>query len=208
MPYQLHKQLPSSFMLPVREYQMWPDAELLARLKDDDRQAFEMLYNKYSAKVYQVAYNLFRDKDVCEDLVQELFIDLWTKRNQLNISSLEWYLKVAIKNRVLMYIRTQKATLDLSAIAMLTEKYAADSKLLQNDISSILENNVERLPEKCRQIFTLSRKEYLSNKEIASRLNISIKTVENQMTIALRYLRTGLSDYLPVLIAALLTHLF
>ena len=183
---------------------MWPDTELLALLRLDDRKAFEMLYNKYSPKIYHVAYNLFRDKAICEDLVQELFIDLWTKRNNLNISSLEWYLKVAIKNRVLMYIRTQKATLDLSAIAMLTEKYTADSKLLQNDISTILENNVERLPEKCRQIFTLSRKEYLSNKEIASRLNISIKTVENQMTIALRYLRAGLTDYLPVVIAALI----
>jgi RNA polymerase sigma-70 factor (family 1) len=195
-------------MLPEKEYQMWPDVELLALLRLDDRKAFEMLYNKYSPKIYHVAYNLFRDKAICEDLVQELFIDLWTKRNNLNISSLEWYLKVAIKNRVLMYIRTQKATLDLSAIAMLTEKYATDSKLLQNDISTILKNNVERLPEKCRQIFTLSRKEYLSNKEIASRLNISIKTVENQMTIALRYLRAGLTDYLPVVIAALLLRLF
>jgi RNA polymerase sigma-70 factor (family 1) len=191
-------------MLPEKEYQMWPDTELLALLRLDDRKAFETLYNKYSSKVYQAAYNLFRDRDVCEDLVQELFIDLWAKRNKLNILSLEWYLKVAIKNRVLMYIRTQKVTLDISAIEMLTEKYAADSRLLQNDISTILENNVQRLPEKCRQIFTLSRKEYLSNKEIASRLNISTKTVENQITIALRYLRTGLTDYLPMVIAALL----
>ncbi|MBB5394703.1 MULTISPECIES: RNA polymerase sigma-70 factor [unclassified Mucilaginibacter] len=191
-------------MLPQKEYQMWPDAELLNLLRLDDRKAFETLYKKYSAKVYQAAYNLFRDKAICEDLVQELFIDLWTKRHKLNISSLEWYLKVAIKNRVLMYLRTQRATLDLSAIAMLTEKYTTDSRLLQGDISNILENNVERLPEKCRQIFTLSRKEYLSNKEIASRLNISVKTVENQMTIALRYLRTGLGDYLPMIVAALI----
>lgn len=208
MPYQLLKPFTVSFMLPDKEYQMWPDTELIAMLRADDRKAFELLYNRYSSKVYQVAYNLFRDRDVCEDLVQELFIDLWAKRNRLNITSLEWYLKVAIKNRVLMYIRTQKATLDLSAIAMLTEKYSADSKLMQNDISTILENNVERLPEKCRQIFKLSRKEYLSNKEIASRLNISTKTVENQITIALRYLRTGLTDYLPLIIAALITPLF
>ena len=195
-------------MLPELEYQMWPDTELLNLLRLDDRKAFEVLYNKYSGKVYQAAYNLFRDKDVCEDLVQELFIDLWIKRNKLNVSSLEWYLKIAIKNRVLMYIRTKRATLDLSAIAMLTEKYTTDSKLMQNDISAILKNNIDLLPEKCRQIFTLSRQEYLSNKEIASRLNISIKTVENQITIALRYLRTGLTDYLPVIIAVLLTGLF
>ncbi|RFZ94467.1 RNA polymerase sigma-70 factor [Mucilaginibacter conchicola] len=195
-------------MYPLKEYQMWPDADLLSLLRDDDRMAFEVIYNKYSSKVYAVAYNLFRDKDVCEDLVQELFVDLWAKRSSLNISSLEWYLKVAIKNRVLMYIRAKKATLDLSAIAMLTERYSTDSKVLQSDIAAILEENVGRLPDRCREIFTLSRKEYLTNKEIALRLNISVKTVENQMTIALRHLRTGLTDYLPVVIAALLLQLF
>ncbi|TWR26663.1 RNA polymerase sigma-70 factor [Mucilaginibacter achroorhodeus] len=195
-------------MHPLKEYQMWPDADLLMMLRDNDRMAFEVLYNKYSSKVYAVAYNLFRDKDVCEDLVQELFIDLWAKRSTLRISSLEWYLKVAIKNRVLMYIRSKKATLDLSAIAMLTEKCSTDSKVIQNDIAAILDENVGRLPDRCREIFTLSRKEYLSNKEIALRLNISVKTVENQMTIALRHLRTGLTDYLPAVIAALLLQLF
>ncbi|MBL4676582.1 MAG: RNA polymerase sigma-70 factor [Mucilaginibacter sp.] len=195
-------------MHPLKEYQMWPDADLLSLLRDDDRMAFEVIYNKYSPKVYAVAYNLFRDKDVCEDLVQELFVDLWAKRSSLNISSLEWYLKVAIKNRVLMYIRAKKATLDLSAIAMLTERYSTDSKVLQSDISAILEENVGRLPDRCREIFTLSRKEYLTNKEIALRLNISVKTVENQMTIALRHLRTGLTDYLPAITAALLLQLF
>lgn len=194
-------------MLPDQEYQMWPDAELLKLLRLDDRKAFELLYKKYSGKIYYAAYNLFRDKDVCEDLVQELFIDLWTKRNELNITSLEWYLKVAIKNRVLMYIRTQRATLDISAIEMLAGKYNTDSRLLGHDISRLLDDNVAQLPEKCRQVFTLSRKECLSNKEIAARLGISVKTVENQMTIALRYLRSGLSDYLPVITALLLIHL-
>jgi RNA polymerase sigma-70 factor (family 1) len=193
-------------MLPEQEYQMWPDAKLLDLLKLNDRKAFDMLYKKYSAKLYYAAYNLFRDRDVCEDLVQELFIDLWTKRNQLNINSLEWYLKVAIKNRVLMYLRTKKVTLDVSVIELLTEKYSADSQLLQRDISRVLDNNVALLPKKCREIFTLSRKDYLSNKEIASRLNISIKTVENQITIALRYLRSGLTDYLPSIVALLLMY--
>lgn len=191
-------------MLPEQEFQMWPDADLLELLRLDDRKAFEILYEKYSPKLYYAAYNLFRDKDVCEDLVQELFIDLWAKRSELKIASLEWYLKVAIKNRVLVYIRTQRATLDVSAIEALAERYSADSRLLQHDISRVLEDNVAQLPEKCRQIFTLSRKEYLSNKEIATRLGISIKTVENQMTIALRYLRSGLTDYLPTIAVLLL----
>ena len=194
-------------MLPAEEYELWPDAKLLSLLRVDDRKAFEMLYHKYSRKIYYAAYNLFRDKDVCEDLVQELFIDLWTKRGELNITSLEWYLKVAVKNRVLMYIRTQKATLDVSVIEILAEKHSADSQLLQHDIARVLDTNVAQLPERCRQIFKLSRIEYLSNKEIASRLNISIKTVENQMTIALRHLRHGLTDYLPSIAVLVLMHL-
>jgi RNA polymerase sigma-70 factor (family 1) len=194
-------------MLAKDEFQMWPDSELLNLLRLDDRKAFEILYNKYSRKLYNAAYNLFRDTEVCEDLVQELFIDLWAKRNTLNITSLEWYLKVAVKNRVLMYIRTQKATLDISVIETLTDKYTTDSQLLQHDISRVLNQSVANLPEKCRHIFTLSRMDYLSNKEIAARLNISIKTVENQITIALRYLRTGLTDYLPSVIVVLLLSL-
>jgi RNA polymerase sigma-70 factor (ECF subfamily) len=191
-----------------KEYQLWPDARLLEHLRLDDRKAFDILYHKYSSKLFYAAYNLFRDKDVCEDLVQELFIDLWTKRNQLNITSLEGYLKVAIRHKVLYYIRSQKASVDISVIETLVEKYSADSKVFQNDIAHLLEDGVAQLPEKCREIFTLSRKEYLTNKEIASRLNISIKTVENQITIALRYLRTGLTDYLPSVVAVLLLHIF
>ncbi|MCD8741537.1 RNA polymerase sigma-70 factor [Mucilaginibacter roseus] len=191
-------------MHQATQHQLWPDEKLLELIKLDDRGAFEMLYNRYSAKVFHVAYALFRDKYVCEDLVQELFTDLWFKRHALQINSLPGYLKVAIKNRVLVYIRTQKATIDIDTIDRIMEQYSADSKLVQNDIARLLNEGIAALPEKCRQIFLLSRKEYLTNKEIAERLNISVKTVENQMTIALRYLRTGLTDYLPVAVLALL----
>jgi len=194
-------------MLPNQEYQMWSDAKLLELLGVDDRKAFELLYKKYSGKSYAAAYSLFRDKDVCEDQVQDLFVDLWAKRHELNITSLEWYLKVAIKNRVLMYIRTRRATLDVSALEALAAKYSTDSLLIQHDIGRVLDENVAQLPEKCRQVFTLSRKECLSNKEIAARLGISVKTVENQMTIALRYLRSGLTDYLPSITILLLVYL-
>ncbi|RVU03025.1 RNA polymerase sigma-70 factor [Mucilaginibacter limnophilus] len=184
-------------MQSAAQYQIWPDEKLLELIRFDDRTAFELLYNRYSSKVFHVAYNLFRDKTVCEDLVQELFIDLWFKRYQLKIDNLSAYLKVAIKNRVIVYLRTQKATLDIDTVDKLIEQYTADSKLMQNDILKLLEANIAALPEKCRQIFILSRKEYLSNKEIAARLNLSVKTVENQITIALRHIRTGLTDYLP-----------
>ncbi|RCH55301.1 RNA polymerase sigma-70 factor [Mucilaginibacter hurinus] len=189
-------------MYVAAQHQMWPDSKLLELLRLDDRNAFELLYNRYSAKIFKVANTLFRDKDVCEDLVQELFIDLWFKRHQLHIENLQAYLKVAIKNRVLVYVRTQKATIDVSVIEDLMDKYATDSKLMHDDIAKLLEESIAGLPEKCRQIFILSRKEYLSNKEIAARLNLSVKTVENQITIALRYLRTGLTDYLPVVALA------
>ncbi|RYZ94256.1 MAG: RNA polymerase sigma-70 factor [Sphingobacteriaceae bacterium] len=187
-------------------YQMWPDAKLLELLRFDDRNAFDLLYNRYASKIFHVAYNLFRDRTVCEDLVQELFIDIWFKRHQLKIDNISAYLKVAIKNRVLIYLRTNKATLDVDTLDKMMENYTADSKLVQDDITRLLEENIATLPEKCRQIFLLSRKEYLSNKEIAALLNLSVKTVENQITIALRYLRTGLTDYLPAAVLFVVLH--
>lgn len=175
------------------------DDELLKSFLQGDSHAFKLIYQRYSSDLYTAAYNLFRNKPLCEDLVQELFTDLWIKRSNLNIKSVKPYLYTSIKNRVLTAIRSGKIMLDESALEKLIADYsAADSRLNMRELNEVLNKGIESLPDRCREIFYLSRREHLSNKEIAQRLNISLKTVENQMTIALRRLREQAAEFLAI----------
>jgi len=166
------------------------DGELLERMQQDDQRAFEQIYNRYASPLYASAYNLLRNKEVCEDLVQELFINFWSRRHSLRIHSLQAYLYKSVRNSVLMYVRSVRTHLDMAAIenniAML---YSPEGRLLEKEVGVALQRSMEQLPDKCREIFYLSRKQQLSNKEIATLLHISPKTVENQITIALRRIK-------------------
>jgi|SRR5690606_1777611 len=172
------------------------DKDLIEKVRSGDHIAFKTIYDLYAPGLYYSAYNLLRDKEVCEDLVQDLFLALWAKRQSLEILSLKGYLYTAIKNRVLMVLRAGKIQIDPLAAEVLSLHYSPHGELEEREIQSILDENMEVLPARCKEIFQLSRREHLSNKEIAARLNISPKTVENQITIALRQLRLKLRDFL------------
>ena len=179
------------------------DAELLLLLKEDNRNAYDAIYKKYWSKLYISAYNLLRDRMGAEDVVQEVLVQLWLKRSTNTIEILSAYLYGAVRFQVLKAIRDGKARQGLfEDIENLDEAYVlsveniAEQHLIEQDINRNYERGLAELPEKCREIFLLSRNEYLSNKEIAERLGISLKTVENQMTIALRKLRASMGDVL------------
>lgn len=178
------------------EVQLQPDKELAALLKQGSEPAFNVIYTRYSAKLYHAAYKLLHNKEVCEDLVQELFVDLWSKRNNLEIQEVRPYLYRSAVNRALMVLRAGKITLDLEAVEMLISEHATDDLVIDKDMRKSIEQEIAALPEKCREVFILSRKEQLSHKEIASQLNISVKTVENHLTRALKSLRASLGDFL------------
>ena len=188
----------------MNDKELWSDEMLLESLLKDDEHAFKLIYQRYSSGLYIAAYNLFRNKPLCEDLIQELFTDLWVKRKSLNIQSLKPYLYMSVKNRVLMTLRSGKAMLDESALEKLIADYATDSRLNIRELNDVLNKGIDSLPDRCREIFQLSRREHLTNKEIAERLNISIKTVENQMTIALRRLREQAGEFLAIIIIAII----
>lgn len=170
------------------------DDELVEGLHAGKVECFEVIYNKYASKLYSAAYNILRNKEACEDVIQELFIDLWLKKAQLRILKLNAYLYTAVRNKALMVIRSGRVTLDLEVITMLIDDYATDDFVIQKEIKESLDREVSSLPAKCREIFVLSRQEQLSHKEIAAQLNISVKTVENQITTALKRLRASLVD--------------
>ncbi|TDQ11521.1 RNA polymerase sigma-70 factor [Pedobacter metabolipauper] len=175
------------------------DEDLIRQLVDGDIAAFDLIYKKYSTALFQAANHLLRNKEVCEDLVHDLFVDLWMRREHHHIKTLKYYLYAAIRNRVLLYIRSAKATVDVSAFEII-ENHTAENTLIEKEIRDIVNRELHHLSEKCREIYTLSRMEQRSHKEIADLKGISIKTVENHITIALKRLRPSLKHFLSFLI--------
>ncbi|KAA5542979.1 RNA polymerase sigma-70 factor [Adhaeribacter rhizoryzae] len=179
------------------DVQLWPDEKLLVLMQSDDQAAFEQIYNRYWSKLYLSAYNIVRDRQAAEDIVQDVLVSLWMRRNSLVVDSLNSYLYTAVRYQVFKIIRAGQMR---EAHSYVIENPAVvnvgESALMTADMDRLLEKGVTELPEKCRQIFLLSRKKHLSTKEIANWLGIAPKTVENQITIALNRLRTTLGDFL------------
>ncbi|QEM10699.1 RNA polymerase sigma-70 factor [Mucilaginibacter rubeus] len=179
------------------EVQLLSDDRLAALIRENDLVAFEHIYNKYWSKLYLSAYNILRDRQVSEDITQEVLVNLWMKRANLQVTtSLNAYLYTAVRYQVFNVLRSGKVKADLfSRLEELFSNNGGEEILSEKEINRLLEQGVAELPEKCRQIFLMSRKEHLSTKEIAERLGISPKTVENQLTIALNRLRKTLGDF-------------
>ncbi|MGV8880475.1 MAG: RNA polymerase sigma-70 factor [Sphingobacteriaceae bacterium] len=173
---------------------------LVAKLIDGDKQAFEWLFNCYYAKLAFFANRFLNDINIAEEITGEMFFKLWEKHEQLVItSSVSAFLYTMTKNKCLNYLKHQKIeNLYLNYLQKnnLLETCAADTEKCYNDKELALQIKaaVERLPEKCRQVFMMSRYEDLKYRDIAVRLDISSKTVERHMGIALERLRKILKN--------------
>jgi RNA polymerase sigma-70 factor (family 1) len=175
------------------------DGQLVEQLQNGEVEVLEHIYRKYAAHLYQTVYNIIRNKEAAEDIIHDLFVDLWLRRANYNIIQLKPYLFAAARSRVLMALRSGKIKVDLSALDLLAAPAEADDLTALTEINTLLNRELQTLPEKCREIYALSRMEQLTHKEIARLKNISVKTVENQISIALKRLRPALKDYLTVL---------
>lgn len=174
------------------------DDVLLEQLRAGNRRAFEVIYRKYWPALYLSAYNILRDRDACKDILQEVFVKLWTRRSEVHIHALESYLHTAVRFKVLTAVKNsgRKVIIEEGELERLAGTTALNDTLSQQDIHRLLDREIAGLPRRCREVFVLSRKEHLSNKEIARRLGITPKTVENQITLALQRIRTTLGDFL------------
>jgi RNA polymerase sigma-70 factor (ECF subfamily) len=170
---------------------------LLQQLRGNDEQALTLLYKAHWQNLFLSAYNVLKDKKACEDIVQEIFLQLWIRRQTLDVrQSLATYLTTAVRYQVYHHIRKAARRIIVSEEQVADRQASScDERLLQKDLHGRIHEAVKELPEKCRLIYRLSREEQLTHKEIAHRLNISIKTVENQLTIALRRVRHCLEEY-------------
>ncbi|WP_282017180.1 RNA polymerase sigma factor [Salegentibacter mishustinae] len=182
------------------------DQQLLAKLRNGSETVFPLIFDRYWKRLYSYAFKIYRDDKVCEDIVQEIFISLWQKASESQILNLEAYLLRSVKYRVANHIRSLKFSSSQEEI-LESIPYPSNSVLsleyqeFENEILS----KVKQLPPRCREIFVLSRFDNYSNSEIAHKLNISIRTVEKQISNALSYLKTNIEDtYFPLLVTTML----
>lgn len=176
-----------------------PEKDILELLKSDSEEAFDQLFKLFYTFLCQTIYMVIRDKSVSEDLAQDVLFELWKKKDQININtSLKAYLRRSASNRALNHIRDQKMQFsDHELLPELESKQINSLHQMQiEELKEIIQRSIDKLPERCRAVFTLSRYEEKSYKEIAELLGISIKTVENQISKALRVLRNDIGPYI------------
>jgi len=186
-------------------YSVYTDQELATLLKEGDRYAYTEIYNRYHSLLYIYGHKKLHHKQEAQDVVQEVLINLWNKRDQLFDISLKSYLFTAVRNKALdvfshkkvegKYLASLQSFIDDS-------KIGADYLIREKDLSAMIEKEIRALPPKMQEIFQLSRKDKLTHKEIAKLLNLSEHTVATQMKRALKILRLrlGLVVWIAMLI--------
>ena len=175
------------------------DRQLLTRLRAGDEAAFDAIFRGRYAVLVGVADRMLRDRAVAEELVQEVMLALWRRREELAADeALGPYLVRAVRNRALNHLRhLHIARRDaVHAAGPTVAAPSGSGPVVAEELAQALERAMAGLPPRCREVFTLSRGEGLSYAEIAARLGISTKTVEAQMGRALRTLRTDLAPWL------------
>ena len=179
-------------MKPAARSDKFPltDEDLVEMICLGHEWALKEIFLKYNAKLYRMAVGVLGREDVSKDIVQEIFIDLWNRRHHSEIRSLHRYLYKAVKFQVLKQLRDGELRhrhLELAENLQFANQ--TQDALDFQDLERTYLKAVDQLPLKCKQVFMLSRLENLSHKEISSRLKISTKTVEVQVTKALSFIR-------------------
>ena len=175
-----------------------PDIYILDLLKEQPDVALKVLYDQYYNYICSVVYKMIGDSTLAEDLAQEVFVEVWKRRGSLDVNlSLRGYLRRIAVNKTLNHIRSKKMNFEEEdAILQVPSTENSTQKILEaEDLQKVINDSIDSLPNKCRVVFGLSRFEELSYKEISSELGISIKTVENQISKALKLVRKAVLDY-------------
>lgn len=177
-------------------YHTYKDDDLLPLLARSDLKAFSALYNRYWKILFAIAYNRLDNVAVAEDVVQDVFASLWAHREEKEISDLKNYLATAVKYSVLAIIR--KETNGQKYISTLTDYSDApvqERSLYFKQVLERVHTEINKLPKKCRLVFTYNRMAGMPVKQIARELNLSPKTVENHLTRAIKQLRVAMRSF-------------
>ncbi|MNK12328.1 ECF RNA polymerase sigma factor SigW [compost metagenome] len=181
-------------------YSKLSDYELTTLLKDGDRMAFTEIYDRYFWQLHVHAYKWMRNREETKDIIHELFLTLWEKRETLSFEpSLLSYLSAAVRNRIfnlLSHKRIESAYLTTLETFSNEDNCVTDHLVREKQMTALIENEIAGMPGKMREVFQLSRKENLSHKAIAGQLNISELTVRKHVQHALKILRFKIGIYL------------
>ncbi len=183
-------------MLPFDPY------DLQIRLAAGDQLALKAVFDRYSTKLFQLSFAIVRSKEMAEEVVEDVFIKVWKKRIQLSkVENFTFYLYVMTKNRSRDYLRKygNKKNINLDEVAL--PFYRVDTTpedlMISEEVINQINRAINELPTKCRLIFKLVKEDGLKYREVAELLHLSLKTVENQVGIALKKIHGVVNICLP-----------
>ena len=180
---------------------IYTDKELIDIFYKDSSRGIELVFKQYYETLCLTAVRITKEANLAEDIVQEVFFELYKKKDTLKVESLIGYLKRSVYNRSLNKIKSNKDFIDTDEVELEFHDYTISSheKIEYKELEEFLNEVIDNLPAKCRLVFVLNRFEQLSYKEVAEKMDISVKTVENQMSKALRILRMEYINYKNIL---------
>lgn len=172
--------------------------DILQKLRTNDKEAIDILYNTYSNKLYNFAFSYLKTKDDALDVVQIVFVSLWQKRKELKKdSNLEAFLFTVTKNTIISLFRKkiqEKKYLEHLRHTTIIEKNNTEEAYNYQVLSDKISELIQQLPQQRQRIFKLDKEEGLSNKQIAEKLNISVKTVEDHKAKAKHFIKKRLAE--------------
>ena len=182
------------------------DHQLFELIKQGNEGAFDELFNRRWEEIYTTVAAILANQEAAQDIVQDLFIKVWTNREEIENTNITGFLFKIAKLESYQYLRKNKIRQQLlDQFNNLTFAHDTEDKINFSEVKKYYRESLKTMPEKTRIIFKLSRIENLSNQEISKKLDISVKTVEYHMSNALKHLRQHLADLMSILI--LMQHL-
>lgn len=187
--------------------------ELFDQIKTGDQKALELLFSIYFPRLNDFARNVIKDDEISQDIVQEVFVKIWEKGADIESINIEAFLFRLVRNRCIDYIKHLKVINnqmhDIQISSKYEELYRIDFignepyMLIEKELKTKIEKTIHDLPDRCREVFILSRLNGLKNREIAKKLDISIKNVERHLNRALQSFRKNFSEEFPIMLIVL-----
>jgi len=194
----------------MKDFVLYNDEELMQEIKAGNMFAFDALYEKYCKRVYKFAYSILKSREEAENLMQDVFLNLWENRHKVEKdSSVKSYVFTITYHAAISVIRKKARESEFVEYLKSVQKInveSVDVVLEYNELTNKLDEIINTLPQRQKEVYLLHRVEALKYNEIAERLNISVNTIENHMSRALKTIREKLGNY--SLIAILFVFLF